>query len=56
MHVILRGIDRGAIFFADNDYRYFLTKLSQVGGMASVGVHAYVLMTNHVLCEAPHKT
>ncbi|MEA3277135.1 MAG: transposase [Pseudomonadota bacterium] len=48
MHVILRGIDRSAIFFADDDYRRFLALLAEVGASASVTVHAYVLMTNHV--------
>ncbi|MEA3273820.1 MAG: transposase [Pseudomonadota bacterium] len=47
MHVILRGIDRSAIFFADEDCRRFLSLLAEVGGTASVAVHAYVLMTNH---------
>ncbi|MEA3278311.1 MAG: transposase, partial [Pseudomonadota bacterium] len=48
MHVILRGIDRNAIFFADDDYRRFLALLTAVGAAASVTVHAYVLTTNHV--------
>jgi len=48
MYVILRGIDRGAIFFADDDYRHFLAKLSEVGTAEAIDVHAYVLMTNHV--------
>ena len=48
MHVILRGIDRTAIFFDDSDYRFFLDYLSGATDAESVGVHAYVLMTNHV--------
>ena len=48
MHVILRGIDRGAIFFAEDDYRSFLATLREVSAAKSVGVHAYVLMTNHI--------
>ena len=48
MHVILRGIDRTAIFFDDSDYRLFLDYLSGAADVESVGVHAYVLMTNHV--------
>lgn len=48
MHVILRGIDRGAIFFAEDDYHCFLATLREVGAAKSVDVHAYVLMTNHV--------
>jgi putative transposase len=48
MHVILRGIDRGAVFFASGDYHYFLARLSEAGAGQSVQVHAYVLMTNHI--------
>ena len=47
MHAILRGIDRMAIFFADEDNRYFLAKLVELAATESVAVHAYVLMTNH---------
>ena len=56
MHVILRGIDRTAIFFDDSDYRLFLDYLSGAADVESVGVHAYVLMTNHVhlLMTAEH--
>ena len=48
MHLILRGIDRAAIFFDDSDYRFFLDYLSDAADDESVSVHAYVLMTNHV--------
>ena len=48
MHAILRGIDRGAIFFADTDNRNFLEALAEQAVAESVQVHAYVLMTNHV--------
>jgi len=54
MHVILRGIDRTAIFFDDSDYRFFLDDLSCAADVESVDVHAYVLMTNpvHLLMTA----
>ena len=48
VHVIQRGIDRGACFFADDDYRFYLDTLAAVAASEGVGVHAYVLMTNHV--------
>ena len=48
MHVILRGIDRAAIFFAEGDYRMFLGTLAALAESESIRVHAYVLMTNHV--------
>jgi putative transposase len=46
--VILRGVDRTAIFFAHEDNRYFLDKLAELAATESVAVHAYMLMTNHV--------
>ncbi|WP_373507434.1 transposase, partial [Thiocapsa sp.] len=48
MHVILRGIDRTTIFFAEGDYRVFSDILAALAESESVRVHAYVLMTNHV--------
>ena len=36
----LRGTDRSATFFDDDDYRRFLTLLAEVGSVASVAVHA----------------
>ncbi|WPL16111.1 Transposase [Thiorhodovibrio winogradskyi] len=48
VHVILRGIDRAAIFFEDEDRRFFLDALGMASHEASVAVHAYVLMTNHL--------
>jgi len=48
MHIILRGIKRAAIFFADSDWYLFLTTLAELALAKSVGVHAYVLMTNHI--------
>ena len=48
MHVILRGIDRSVVFFADDDYHFFLDGLRGGSSEESVAVHAYVLMTNHV--------
>jgi putative transposase len=48
MHVILRGIDRSAVFFDEDGYRFFLDCLRAAAIEQSVAVHAYVLMTNHV--------
>ncbi|MFP4077437.1 MAG: aldehyde dehydrogenase family protein, partial [Halochromatium sp.] len=48
MHVILRGIDRAAIFFEDDDRRFFLEALRLGARDTLVAVHAYVLMTNHL--------
>lgn len=48
MHVILRGIDRSAVFFEEDDRRFFLERLALAAEDESVAVHAYVLMGNHV--------
>jgi putative transposase len=48
MHLILRGIDRAAVFFEDDDRQLFLDHLAAVAAEESVAVHAYVLMTNHL--------
>ena len=56
-HVIIRGINREAIFYADEDCRFYLDKLKQVGKKHDCDVHAYVLMANHVrLLMTPHKS
>jgi putative transposase len=47
-HVIQRGNNRSACFFADDDYSFFLDHLSLLSKKHRVAVHAYVLMTNHV--------
>jgi putative transposase len=47
-HVIQRGNDRGACFFAEDDYRYYLQALDEARQKHGIAVHAYVLMTNHV--------
>ena len=48
VHVIQRGNDRSACFFAEDDYRYYLQALDDGRQRHAVAVHAYVLMTNHV--------
>ncbi|MDH3535807.1 MAG: transposase [Gammaproteobacteria bacterium] len=47
-HVITRGNNRGASFFADQDYLFYLDCLKDASRRYGVLVHAYVLMTNHV--------
>ena len=48
LHLIQRGNNRQACFFADEDYRFYLEWLSEHAGKTGCRVHAYVLMTNHV--------
>ncbi len=47
-HVVQRGHDRGACFFADENYLFYLDCLQDACTRYAVAVHAYVLMTNHV--------
>ena len=47
-HVIQRGNNRTACFFADADYRIYLDSLMEGSARYGCDIHAYVLMTNHV--------
>ena len=47
-HVIQRGHDRHACFFAPGDYRRYPECLAEAAAKYTCAVHAYVLMTNHV--------
>lgn len=56
-HIVQRGNNRGACFFCDEDYRYYLDTLAQQARKHGCTVHAYVLMTNHVhLLVTPRET
>ena len=48
LHIIQRGNNRQACFFADEDYRFYLDWLRQYADREGCFIHAYVLMTNHV--------
>ena len=47
MHIIQRGNNRQACFFADDDYLFFLDCLAKLAKRFRCALHAYVLMTNH---------
>jgi putative transposase len=47
-HIIQRGNNRSVCFFAEEDYRFYLHYLRELGSRFDCAVHAYVLMTNHV--------
>lgn len=47
-HVIQRGNNRQACFFAEADYGVYLDALRKACEKYACSVHAYVLMTNHV--------
>ena len=46
-HLVQRGNNRQACFFAEEDYRLYLSLLKDYSQRYGVNVHAYVLMTNH---------
>jgi putative transposase len=48
LHIIQRGNNRGACFFADEGCLVFLRHLRKLASRFSCSVRAYVLMTNHV--------
>ena len=47
-HIVQRGNNRDACFFSDEDYGYYLDRLTEGLRRFGVALHAYVLMTNHV--------
>lgn len=48
LHIIQRGNNRQACFYADDDYHSYLGWLRKYADKTGCRVHAYVLMTNHV--------
>ncbi|MCP3933282.1 MAG: transposase [Bacteroidetes bacterium] len=48
LHIIQRGNNRQACFFADDDYLFYLDWLKEIADASKCSVHAYALMTNHV--------
>lgn len=48
LHLIQRGNNRSACFFAEDDYLFYLHHLEELARRFDCAVHAYVLMTNHV--------
>jgi len=55
LHVIQRGNNRQACFFAEENYRFYLYWLKKGAHKYGCDIHAYVLMTNHVhLLVSPH--
>ena len=48
VHLIQRGHNRGACFFAEEDCALYLDHLAELSAKFGCAVHSYVLMTNHV--------
>jgi REP element-mobilizing transposase RayT len=47
-HVIIRGIERGAIFQDDKDRGEFVRRLRELSKASGTTLYAYAMMTNHV--------
>lgn len=47
-HLVQRGVNREPCFFAEEDYHCYLHWLAEAAVDWRCGIHAYVLMTNHV--------
>ena len=47
-HVIQRGNNHNACFYAESDYKVYLKFLKDSAEKYQVAIHAFVLMTNHV--------
>jgi len=47
-HIIQRGNNRQACFYADEDYQFYLEWLKEYADKTECHINAYVLMTNHV--------
>ena len=56
LHLIQRGNNRSACFYADEDYLFYLDNLKLQAEQHGCAVHAWCLMTNHVhLLVTPSK-
>ena len=47
-HIIQRGNNRQATFFAEEDFCFYLERLDEGARKYACSIYAYVLMTNHV--------
>ena len=55
-HIVQRGHNRAATFFADDDYHCYLHWLKDSATKYGCDIHAYALMTNHVhLLVSPNR-
>ena len=48
LHLIQRGNNRSACFYADEDYLFYLDVLVDQAKKHGCAIHAWCLMTNHV--------
>ena len=48
LHITQRGVNRCAVFIDDDDRQYYLGLLEHYALRFGLGIHAYVLMGNHI--------
>jgi putative transposase len=48
LHIVQRGNNRAACFYAEQDYQFYLHWLEHYAKQYGCAIHAYALMTNHV--------
>lgn len=48
VHIVQRGVDRGATFFTNEDYLLYLDLMREACELFDLKLHAYCLMTNHI--------
>lgn len=57
LHLVQRGHNKAPCFLQERDFRVYLSLVDELSPLYACGVHAYVLMTNHVhlllTCERP---
>ena len=51
-HIIIRGIERRAIFKAAADYKSFLQRLTEILNESSTPCYAWALMHTHTITDA----
>ena len=54
-HIVQCGNNHQVCFGGEEDMKAYLNWLKKFSKKYNVDVHAWVLMTNHYLCGAPHK-
>jgi REP element-mobilizing transposase RayT len=55
-HITQRGVRRLDVFRDEEDRLLYLRLFAQGAHAHQLTIHSYALMSNHVLCGAPHKT
>ena len=55
VHIVQRGHSKEPVFFENDDYQAYLGWLKEAAERYGCAIHAYVLMTNHILATPEKK-